>query len=133
MDAFALSITPLYAGILALMYFGLAVHVIRGRRSKRIGLGAGDDDDMLTRIRMHGNFGEYVPLCLVLMLVLELGGSSAVFLHGVGITLVIGRAAHAYGLSKSSGATLYRVIGMVTVFFALIGGGLRAIMLGLGV
>ena len=72
MTGILLSITPLYAGILAVMYVGLAVHVIRGRLSKLIGLGTGGDDDMLTRVRMHGNFGEYVPLCLVLMLILEL-------------------------------------------------------------
>ena len=132
MTGISLSITPLYAGVLALMYFALAVHVIRGWRSKLIGLGAGDDDDMLTRIRMHGNFGEYVPLCLVLMLVLEFGGASALFLNGVGIALVLGRVAHAYGLSISSGATPYRVIGMITVFVVLVGGGVRAILLGVG-
>ncbi len=133
MTAISLSITPLYAGILALMFVGLAVHVIRGRLSKLIGLGTGGDDDMLTRVRMHGNFGEYVPLCLVLMLILELGGTSVLFMHGIGIALVLGRIAHAYGLSKSAGATPYRAFGMVTVFIVLVGGGVRALLLGFGV
>ena len=133
MTALPLSITPLYAGILALIYCGLAVHVIRGWRSKCIGLGAGDDEDMLARIRILGNFAEYIPICLVLMVILELGGSSAVFLNGVGIALIIGRLAHAYGLTTSQGVTPGRVIGVVTVFVVLIGDGVRAILLGLGV
>jgi uncharacterized membrane protein YecN with MAPEG domain len=133
MDGLSLSITPLYAGILALIYVGLSVNVIRGRRAKSIGLGTGDDPDMLTRVRIHGNFAEFVPICLVLMVVLELGGSSAVFLNGVGISLVLGRLAHAYGLTKSPGVTPGRVIGVVTVFVVLVGGGVRAILLGLGI
>lgn len=132
MDTVLLSITPLYAGILALLYFGLSVYVILGRRAKLIGLGDGGDAEMLTRIRMHGNFAEFVPLCLVVMLILELGGGAALLLHGLGIALVLGRVAHAYGLRISSGATPYRVFGMVSAFAVLIFGGIWTVLLGLG-
>lgn len=133
MGTVPLSITPLYAGILALLYFGLSIYVILGRRDKLIGLGDGGDAEMLTRIRMHGNFAEFVPLCLVVMLILELGGSAAMLLHGMGIALVLGRIAHAYGLRVCSGATPYRAIGMVSAFAVLIIGGIGALLLGLGI
>ena len=133
MGTVPLSVTPLYAGILALLYFGLSIYVILGRRDKLIGLGDGGDAEMLTRIRMHGNFAEFVPLCLVVMLILELGGSGAMLLHGMGIALVLGRIAHAYGLRVSSGATPYRAIGMVSAFAVLIIGGIGALLLGLGI
>ena len=77
MDGIQLTITPIFAGILAMMYVGLAFLVINGRRSKRISLGTGDDDDMVRRVRAHGNFGEYVPFCLLVMLMQEIGGTSA--------------------------------------------------------
>ncbi len=131
MPGFMLSVTPLYAGLLALIYVALSIYVIRARRSKQIGFSTGDDPEMLTRTRMHGNFAEYVPMALVLLLALELGGAETVMLHVWGILLVTGRLSHAYGLSVSSGATLYRVYGMISVFFMLISGGIRAILLAL--
>lgn len=132
MSVARLTVTPLYAGLLALIYVGLSIYVIRARRAKLIGLGTGDDPEMLTRTRIHGNFAEYVPMALLLLLVLELCGAEPVMLHLWGILLVTGRLSHAYGLSVSSGATLYRVFGMVSVFFVLVSGGLRAILLVLG-
>lgn len=128
-----LTITPLYAGLLALIYVGLSIYVIRARRAKLIGLGTGGDPEMLTRTRIHGNFAEYVPMALVLLLALELSGAERGLLHLFGVLLVSGRVSHAYGLSVSSGATLYRVYGMISVFFVLVSGGIRAILLALGI
>jgi uncharacterized membrane protein YecN with MAPEG domain len=133
MSILPLTATPLYAGILALIYVGLSIYVIRARLSKQIGLGTADDPEMLTRTRIHGNFAEYVPMALLLMLALELGGASVVMLHLSGILLVGGRLAHAYGLSVSSGATFYRAFGMISLYFVLITGGIHAILLAVGV
>lgn len=127
-----LTVTPLYAGLLALIYVGLSIYVIRARRAKLIGLGTGGDPEMLTRTRIHGNFAEFVPITLILLLALELSGAEPVMLHVWGVLLVAGRLSHAYGLALSSGATLWRVFGMVSVFFVLVSGGIRAILLALG-
>lgn len=127
MNDISLTATPLYAGILALLYVALAFHVIQGRWKSRIGLGAGGDAGMLTRIRMHGNFAEYVPFCLLLMLLAELGGAAAIWLHALGMALVLGRLAHAVGLSRTDGASVWRAFGMAATFGVLIVGGLLAI------
>jgi uncharacterized membrane protein YecN with MAPEG domain len=55
------------AGLLGLLAVSLTVSVGRLRAQKKIWLGDGGDPDMLAAIRAHGNFMEYVPLCLALI------------------------------------------------------------------
>ena len=55
------------AGLLGLLAVSLTVGVGRLRTQKKIYLGDGGDKDLLAAIRAHGNFMEYVPLCLVLI------------------------------------------------------------------
>jgi uncharacterized protein len=55
------------AGLLGLLAVSLTVSVGRLRMQKKIYLGDGGDPDMLAAIRAHGNFMEYVPLCLALI------------------------------------------------------------------
>ena len=94
-------ITPLYAGLLALLFLVLTFRVIGYRRSRRLNLGDHGDKEMLKRIRAHGNFAEYTPLGLLLLLLAELQGAPALALHLTGIALLAGRIAHAYGVSTS--------------------------------
>ena len=55
------------AGLLGLLAVSLTVSVGRLRMQKKIYLGDGGDPEMLSAIRAHGNFIEYVPLCLALI------------------------------------------------------------------
>jgi uncharacterized protein len=55
------------AGLLGLLAVSLTVSVGRLRTQKKIWLGDGGDHEMLAAIRAHGNFMEFVPLCLVLI------------------------------------------------------------------
>ena len=106
-------ITALYAGLLGLLILVLAFRVVAVRRATEIGLGDGGNALLLSRIRIHGNAAEYVPLALLLMLMLELNGASPTFLHGLGIALVIGRLAHAQGLTQGVGVNPGRLVGNV--------------------
>lgn len=132
MTELPLSVTPLYAGLLALIYVGLAVRVVRARRASGIGLGAGEDAVLLSRIRAHGNFAEYAPYCLLLLAILELAGEASMVLHVGGLALVVSRLAHAWGLATSSGTSIGRYVGMIGTFAILISGGIRALAIGLG-
>ena len=67
-------ITALYAGLLGILMLILAFRVVAVRRTTSIGLGDGGHALLLSRIRIHGNAAEYVPLALILMLILELNG-----------------------------------------------------------
>ncbi len=118
----SLTITPMYAGVLALMFVVLSFRVIGRRRSAKVRVGDGSDILLQRRLRVHGNFAEYVPLALVLMLLLELQGKSAVVIHVVGALLIIGRVIHAIGLGREPDLMLCRVLGMVLTFVALIVG-----------
>lgn len=106
-------ITALYAGLLGLLMLILALRVVAVRRAKSIGLGDGGDALLLSRIRIHGNAAEYVPLALILLLILEINGASATWMHGLGIALVVGRLAHAQGLTQASGVSPGRFVGNI--------------------
>ena len=117
-----MSITPVYAGFLTLLYLILSFRVIAARRAQGVGLGDGGNNDVLRRIRAHGNFAEYVPLTLLLMAFAELQSQSIWIVHTMGALLIAGRSLHAIGVSRGFGNL--RVAGMFLTFCALIAGAL---------
>lgn len=122
-----ISVTPLYAAVLALLFVGLSCRVIGYRRSTRVSLGDGGDGALLRRQRVHGNFAEYVPFALVLMLLAELQGSGAASLHAIGLALLAGRVLHAIAISREPQIMPFRVAGMVLTFAAVISGAVASL------
>lgn len=123
--------TLFYAGLLGIGYLLLTARVIRGRQTKSINLGSGNDADMERRIRGHANFVEYVPLILLLMLLLELSQVSALLLHGVGLALLAGRILHGVALSFTEKWMLGRFYGTVLTLSALLISSIAAVVLAL--
>lgn len=121
------SISALYAGLSALLLLVLKFNVIRLRWRYRVGLGDGNEPELARAIRMHGNFIEHAPLCLVLVLLVELGGQAAWLVHLLGSALVLGRITHAWGLSQTDGPSLGRTVGVALTSLVLLSGGLIAI------
>lgn len=115
-----LFVLPYYAAALAVMYVLLAGMVIRQRFKTRVGLGDGQQPGLIKAVRIHGNFAEYVPLLLILLLVLEIQQAALWQLHLIGGLTLFGRICHAIGLTKSSGTSLPRMIGMISTFSALL-------------
>ena len=68
------TLTAFYAGLFALIYVVLSAWVVAGRVSSDTLRGDGGNEALEKRIRSQGNFGEYVPLALVLVALLEAGG-----------------------------------------------------------
>jgi len=122
MTAAPLTITPLFAAILGILYLALAVHVIRGRYQHRLSLGDGGNESFARCIRAHGNFAEYVPLSLLLMAFAELGGSSDTVVYGIGAALVLGRVLHAYALALTDNNLTLRRYGMILTFVSIVSG-----------
>jgi uncharacterized membrane protein YecN with MAPEG domain len=81
------------------------------RTTARVGLGDGNNPDLLKRIRVHANAVEYVPFYLLLMLILELNQTAPILIHVFGIALVIARVLHAWGVSRHSGNSAGRAVG----------------------
>lgn len=86
-----LSITALYAAILALIIVALGINVTVHRVKLQVSLGDGGNPQMRRMIRLHGNAVEYLPLALILMALYELNGGIHWALHVIGIALVAGR------------------------------------------
>lgn len=112
-------ITGFYAGLLAIIYIYLSLIVIQHRRKYKIGLGDGGDRHFQQLIRSHGNFSEYVPITLVLMLVAEINSSNLLALHCSGVAILFGRLMHAYGLRHHYGNSWQRVGGGALTFSAI--------------
>jgi uncharacterized protein len=85
------------AGLLGLLAVTLTVSVGRMRMQKKIYLGDGGDSEMLAAIRAHGNFMEYVPLCLLLIYI-ESDFYSFWYVAVLSLVLLLSRVLHAGGL-----------------------------------
>ncbi|MBN8480390.1 MAG: MAPEG family protein [Xanthomonadales bacterium] len=112
-------ITGLYAALAALLIIFLAVRVMLRRKTAGVGIGDGGDHELAKRVRAHANAVEYVPIGLILLLILELDQTTPVLVHAFGITLVVGRVLHAFGLSKTSKISTGRALGIVLSALAI--------------
>ena len=124
-----LAITGTYAAALTLLYLLLSARVITVRRSKRINLGDGDDPDLQRRMRAHGNFAEYAPLGLILLLIAEQQGAAPTWLHLTGMLLLLGRFAHGLNFTFGLKSMALRAGGMVATFLSLLLGAILVLPL----
>ncbi|KAJ01855.1 MAPEG family protein [Sulfitobacter mediterraneus] len=108
-----LTITPIYAALIVLLFLGLSWRVILYRRANRLSLGDTGDKNLLKRMRAQANCAEYAPLALLLMVMSELMGSPAVALHLMGLTLLAGRVLHALGFAATPQKIVLRQLGML--------------------
>lgn len=115
-----LTITPIYAALLAFLYIWLSFKVISQRRSDRISYGDGGNTNMLKVMRTHSNFVEYAPFALLLIAMVELQGAGGLLLNLLGLCLLTGRVLHAYGFGRSPQIVILRQIGMVLTFAAIL-------------
>lgn len=119
--------SPLYVGLAALLLVALSLRIIRLRYRHRIEIGDGGVSELRRAIRAHGNFIEYVPLALLLILTADLAGHATWVVHGLGIALIVGRLAHAYGFTSAPGPNLGRGLGVGLTTFVLVAGAVLAI------
>ena len=106
-----LTVTTLYVFPLVLIWFVLWIGVTSARASLNTSIGDGGNLDLLLKIRRHGNFIEWMPLVLILMVLAEAQGTGPIWLHAAGALLVIGRVVHAFGLKKDNAAHPLRYVG----------------------
>lgn len=125
-------VTSLYAGLMAIWFLALSVRVVQ-QRGHGVSLGHGDDAVLLRRIRGHGNFSEYVPLILLMMALLELGGATPVWmLHAIGVTLIVARVLHGVALSYAEKWKFGRFYGTLLTFILVLVLGLLCLWRGVG-
>ena len=122
-------ITGLYAGALAGLFILLSARVIMFRRANKVSLGDGGDEVLLARVRAQGNFAEYAPFGLLLILIAELQGTSPFWLHLCGGLLLVGRIMQGVNFSFGLRKMILRVGGMVLTLTSLIIGAILALPL----
>ena len=109
----AFPITIAASGILGLIYTGLsiAVGIERGRANLSLGVGdnanvaIGAEDEaprLFIAIRRHGQFAEYVPISLLLILLLELNRANRMAVAAFAAVLVLSRIFMALGLGLAT-------------------------------
>ena len=125
MTGIDLPITALYAGLLALMSVFVANRVLWARlRGDKV-----PEWKEQTNLRIQGNFNENVPLALVMLLALEVGGLPDTWIHWFGGSLFVFRLLHAIGMSRDPGATYERLIGAQGTFVLMSIMGMTGIMM----
>ena len=112
-------VTPLFAAIFGLMYLVLSFGVIKYRSKEQVSIGSGDSQELKTAIRIHGNFAEYVPLCLILLFLLENLTLSSNLAFWMGVLLFISRVCHVIGM-RSEQLLTFRVAGMLGTFAVIL-------------
>ncbi len=116
-------IVALYAGINLIILPILMFRVGQLRSSTKTSLGDGEDFQLLSRIRAHGNFAETTPFALVgLFIVSMFTGVPAWLMHVFGGGFTLGRVFHAHGMAKGNALGKGRIIGTllsVLTFFGM--------------
>lgn len=114
------TIVPIYAAIFAVMLVVLSLFVAKTRGDVRIAIGDGGNIVLQRRIRVQGNFTEYVPMALILFTFVELQGWPRWLVHGLCLVLLAARLLHAYGIAQEPEDIRLRATGMATTAVLLV-------------
>ena len=125
-----LPITLVTASILGLMFIFLSSRVIGARLKSEVLIADGGDTNLLWKIRIQGNFTEYVPLFLIVLTLLEYSGGNATALIALAALFVLARISHVFGMGQDANLK-FRQAGIVGSFTAIGAVSLYGLFLGL--
>ena len=103
-----------------LLLLVLSALVGRLRQKHKVALGDDGIPELAQAIRAFGNATEYVPAGLAALIVLAMVEPRPLPVQVVGLTLFVGRVAHAIGLSTSGGASIARAAGILLTWLAYV-------------
>ena len=118
-------LTSTFAALFALFYLFLSFRIGYLRGSPVMKLIFKMDEEIpptkLERnVRAHGNFSEYVPLFLVLLLIMEMSGkASTQYLLIVSLIFSLGRLSHAICFAFFDFNPFLRISGMISTYLGL--------------
>lgn len=121
-----ISLTPIFISFLSLFYIFLSMRVgyMRGSPVMKLFFKMNEEvtEDKLNRnIRAHGNFSEYVPIYLLLLLVSELVGvGSSSYILIASLIFTYGRIAHAICFAFFDHNPFLRISGMLTTYVGIV-------------
>jgi len=112
------TIVPTYAAVFAMMLVALSLYVAKTRGDVRVPIGDGGNVVLRRRIRVQGNFTEYVPMALILFTFVE--GWPRWLVHGLCLVLLAARLLHAYGIAQEPEDIRLRATGMASTALLLV-------------
>lgn len=124
-------ITALYAALLVAVLVCLTTRIGLLRAKTGISILDGGSKQVAVEMRRHGNFAEHVPLLIVLMAIVEINGGNPLFLHVIGLVLVICRIAHPLGLHHDRVQAPLRLVGAVGTSLSTVALGVMALLQGI--
>ncbi|MGV2827239.1 MAPEG family protein [Myxosarcina sp. GI1(2024)] len=90
------------------------------------------NDGLLQRkVRAFGNFAEYVPLALLLLITLELMNLPSWLIWLLGSALTVGRITHAWGVIETYGPSPGRALGFFLTWFVYLVGAATCLYYGI--
>lgn len=123
-----LPVTLTAAGLAALLNIWIANRVGSVRGQEKVSIGDGGNPRLIAAMRAHANYVEYTPFVLVLLGFIEIGVGSAWWLWGVALVYLMGRVAHALGMTTDNPLRL-RMVGTIVTMLTLLGLGVYAVTL----
>lgn len=129
---------PITAATVAaiILILQMVLMVLAGAHRAKTGIGVGDssddgvDQDLVRKVRRHGNLAENSALFIVALALAELVGAPANVVMGFGGVFIIARLSHALAFSSLAGShgaegsklfTLARIIGAFGTFLSGVG------------
>jgi uncharacterized membrane protein YecN with MAPEG domain len=131
MSPHLLPITLTTASALCLMGLVLAFRCGAGRAKHHVMMGDGGNEDMIVRMRTQANFVEYVPLALILLGLLEMGGANHTALVYGAAALVLFRVMHAVGMPRPA-PNVFRAGSAIGTFLLVAAGAIYGLTLAFG-
>ena len=114
------TIVPVYAAIFAVMLVVISLRVAMTRGEVQVAIGDGGNKLLLRRMRVQGNFTEYVPMALIMFAFVEMQGWPRWLMHALCLVLLAARLSHAYGIAQEPEDIRFRATGMATTAGLLI-------------
>ncbi len=119
------------AGVLIIIQMALVLTVALVRRRDKQSLGDGGNADLLRATRRHGNFAENAAIFVIALALFEMISAERRTAEIYAGIFILGRLAHAVGLSMENTSNLPRVLGIVATVGVCVVLGVRLVMLGL--
>ncbi|MBV0881702.1 MAPEG family protein [Noviherbaspirillum sp. L7-7A] len=79
-------------------------------------------------MRAHANSAKYVPLTLLLIYLIEIAPAHVMLVHALSLALLLGRALHAGGVSRSPEDFRFRVASMSLTLASLLSASLYLLL-----
>ena len=122
----ATSVSMFFSGIFTIYYLFLSIRVgyMRGSPVMKIFFKMDrpiSEEKLHRNIRAHGNFSEYVPIYLILLLIIELSGSMSFnYLIFTSIIFSYGRLTHSICFCFFDYNPFLRISGMIATYLGLL-------------